>query len=143
MHTWPNNFAEQLYTVGSLEDTYILKRLKKLNLSAEDATLIQYVGTHPGTRQKEIAQRLNRQAATISNMIKRLERRNLIIRRTDLTNSREKQVFLLQDGLGLITQIEQVTTDINQLILPAKRHGTCVNVRQAYDILSNALSHLD
>ncbi|GEO68281.1 MarR family winged helix-turn-helix transcriptional regulator [Levilactobacillus acidifarinae] len=138
----PQQLGEQIYLVAQMEDKYILTRLKSLQLTADTATLITYVNAHPGTRQKEINHALNRQAASVTNMLKRLEKRDLVIRRVDAQDSREKQTFLLKDGLAMVTKINQVTADVNQLLQPCLLPTGEVNIQKFYQALLTALQQL-
>ncbi|MCH3921624.1 MarR family winged helix-turn-helix transcriptional regulator [Limosilactobacillus sp.] len=138
----PASLGEQIYLVGQMENKYILTKLKELQLTADTATIISFVNDHPGTRQKEINQALNKQAATVTNMIKRLEKRNLMIRRVDPENSREKQCFLLKDGLEIVDKIDQSTADVNALLKPCVLPTGEVNIQQFFQALLEALREL-
>lgn len=138
----PEPLGEQIYLVAQMEDKYTLAKLKKLQLTADTSNLITYVNNHPGTRQKEINRALNKQAATITNMIKRLESRNLLIRRIDPNNSREKQVFLLKDGLDMVNKINEVTEEISDLLNPCVTDSGNVNIEAFYNNLLIALQQL-
>ena len=131
----PKDFAEQIYVVAHMGEQYIINGIRNLGLNVDQATLIKFVGANPGSRQKEICTALNRQAATVSNMIKRLEEKNLIIRRTDPNNSREKQVFLLPEGTAMINDILQVAQDLEVLVTPCRIGDSGVDIRQFYEIL--------
>lgn len=138
----PQHLSEQIYLVGQMEDKYILEKLKELQLTTDACALISFVNDHPGTRQKEINQSLNRQAASVSNMIKRLEKRDLIIRRIDPNNSREKQVFLLKDGLNMVDKINQVVQDLDNFLKPCIDKNGNVNIQQFYQAILVQLQNL-
>lgn len=139
----PTTLTEQIYLVGQMEDRYILLRLKSLQLTADTASLISYVNENPGTRQKEICTALNRQAASVTNMIKRLEKRDLIIRRVDRSDSRERQVFLLKDGLKIVDQINQVTADLEILLRPSVVGPGQVDIPNFFVSIKKALQDLE
>ncbi|MCH3904297.1 MAG: MarR family transcriptional regulator [Lactobacillus sp.] len=135
----PKNRAQQIYVVAQMENDYLLHALKNLNLSYDTAAIIKYVNDHPGTRQKEIAEYINKQPASVTNMIKRLEKRLLLIRRVDPDNSREKQVFLLKDGLDMVTKIKQAEQDLDDLIDPYVQADGSVKIREFYQTLKQKL----
>lgn len=138
----PKNKAEQIYVVGQMENEYLIKALKNLNLSYDTAAIIKYVNDHPGTRQKEIAAYINRQAATTTNMIKRLESRLLLIRRVDPNNSREKQVFLLKDGLEMVNKIKQTEKDLDKLLKPFLNADGSIKLKAYFAVLKDKLSKI-
>lgn len=135
----PKNRAEQIYVVGQMENEYLIKQLKALNLTYDTAAIIKYVNDHPGTRQKEIAQTINRQAATTTNMIKRLEKRLLLIRRIDPHNSREKQVFLLKDGLEMVNKIKQTEKSLDQMLKPFINRDNSIKIQEFFVVLKKGL----
>lgn len=138
----PATLGEQIYLVGQMEDKYIMTTLKTMNLTVDTCTLINYVNDHPGTRQKEINQTLNKQAATVTNMIKRLEKRDIMIRRVDPHNSREKQCFLLKPGLEMVDRIKATENKLNDLLKPCVLPTGEVNIQKFFQILLKALQKL-
>lgn len=134
--------AQRIYMTGQLENDYILYFLKKWHLTVDTASIITYVNAHPGTSQKKIAAYLHKQPATITNMIKRLERRLLLIRRNDARDSREKQVFLLKDGLNMVAKINKPVQDLNQFLKPCLDHNGHVDVERFSHVLAQKIEKL-
>lgn len=99
--------ADLIYQIGQLEAHYIDRALKKYHLTMDYARVLYYVSQHPGTKQKDVADFLNRPAGSLTNAIVKLESLNLVIRRQDPNSGRQKQLFLLPDG-------EQATKEVNQ-----------------------------
>ena len=115
----PISTAELIYQIGQLEDQFIRKHLSSIGIRMDHARLLHYVGEVPGTNQVSLATFLNVQPATLTNMIKKLEKQNLIIRRTDPTNPHMKQIFLMPDGVSAVEKINQVFNDLNDLVAAA------------------------
>jgi DNA-binding MarR family transcriptional regulator len=138
-YSLPKNRAQQIYVIGQMENAYLIKALKNCGLSYDTAAIIKYVNDHPGTRQKEIAKYINRQPASVTNMIKRLEGRLILIRRLDPENSREKQVFLLKDGLDLVNKVKQAEQDLDDLIAPFITAEGAVQIKGFYQALKDKL----
>ncbi|ETY72565.1 MarR family transcripitonal regulator [Lactiplantibacillus fabifermentans T30PCM01] len=115
----PISTAELIYQIGQLEDQFIRQHLSSIGIRMDHARLLHYVGEVPGTNQVSLATFLNVQPATLTNMIKKLEKQNLIIRRTDPDNPHMKQIFLMPDGGAAVAKINQVFNELNDLVTAA------------------------
>ena len=66
--------------------------------------------------QRDIAHYLNRQEASVTNLLKGLVRRNLIVRTIPLENERTKLLSLTQAGADLVESIQKSFTQMNILL---------------------------
>lgn len=139
----PKNNSQLIFATGQLENRYILSFLKKLGLTVDTASIITYVNNHPGTSQKEIAAYLHKQPATVTNMIKRLKKRLLLIRRNDQRDSREKQVYLLKGGLDLVAEINKPVQNLEKLYRPCVDKKGHVDLIKMFQSLTQALIKLE
>ncbi|MDQ7937403.1 MarR family transcriptional regulator [Lactiplantibacillus sp. WILCCON 0030] len=112
----PVTTAELIYQVGQLEGKIIQQRLTDIGIRMDHARLLHYVSDVPGTNQVDLAKYLNVQPATLTNMIKKLEQQNLIIRRISPTDSHMKQIFLLPKGEVAARKINDVFNQLNQIV---------------------------
>ncbi len=80
------------------------------------AHVLRYIQKHPGCIQKEVADYLFYQPASFTNVVKLLEKRNMIERRPDPTNSLKKQLFLLPAGKEVLDQVNDAFDDVNKLV---------------------------
>ncbi len=76
------------------------------------AHVLRYIQKHPGCIQKEVADYLFYQPASFTNVVKLLEKRNMIERRPDL----KKQLFLLPAGKEVLDQVNDAFDDVNKLV---------------------------
>lgn len=110
------SLANLVYEIGQLEDYYIRRKLKSLNLRMDHARILRYVYKNPGCNQKELASFLNYQPASLTNALKKLERRKLIYRFVDPKNLHKKQVFLSKNGQNIMAQITDSFQSLNALV---------------------------
>lgn len=108
--------AELIYQVGQLESKIIQRRLADIGLRMDHARLLHYVSDRPGTNQVTLAEYLNIQPATLTNMIKKLEKQSFIIRHIDPDNPHMKQIFLLPEGEAAAYKINDVFDQLNHIV---------------------------
>lgn len=111
--------AELIYQIGQLEGKIIHQRLSGLGIRMDHARLLHYVSQRSGTNQVNLAKYLNVQPATLTNMIKKLEKQDLIIRRVDPNDSHQKRVFLLSKGEDAARQVNEVFQELNEIVMSA------------------------
>ncbi|MBP2057520.1 DNA-binding MarR family transcriptional regulator [Lactobacillus colini] len=105
-----------IYHIGRLENVFINQKLESVNLRMSHAHLLKFVQRHPGCIQKELAQDLTYQAGSLTNILKNLEKRQMIIRKRDPNNGLQKQIFLLPQGEAVLKSVDQAFKELNQLI---------------------------
>ncbi|WP_430534187.1 MarR family transcriptional regulator [Listeria rocourtiae] len=109
-----HELSEKIYQLSLLQQEYISKRLKGVHLNLLQAKSLNYVATHLGTIQKELANYLGKQNATITNILKELEKKGLIYREIPSDNERQKQIFLTVEGEKLVGYVQQAFHDLNE-----------------------------
>ena len=108
--------ANLLYHIGKLENLLINQRLSSINLRMTHAHALRYIQKHPGCIQKEVAEYLFYQPASFTNVVKLLEKKQMIERRPDPKNGLKKQLFLLPAGKDVLDQVNQAFEEVNQLV---------------------------
>ena len=108
--------ANLLYHIGKLENLLINQKLAPINLRMSHAHVLRYIQKHPGCIQKEVADYIFYQPASFTNVVKLLEKRNMIERRPDPTNGLKKQLFLLPAGKEVLDQVNDAFDDVNKLV---------------------------
>lgn len=127
------NFSEMLHQLANTETSYIHDRLHDLGLNNSQARLLKFIADHPGAMQKDAAAYLNRQNATVTNMLKGLEAHDYIERRIPATNERQKLLYLRPAGTALVTQIQAVFAELERLTeaaVPQAEQATLVSALQ-------------
>ena len=95
-----------------------------------------------GVTQTELAEHLLVQAATMTNMLKRMERRGLVERRQDLDDQRVSRVYLTEQGRGLEPAIDKAWGQLEEEALAGfsleERELLRRLLMQVYDNLAHA-----
>lgn len=81
--------------------------IKSLGINSQQGRMIRYIYEHQndGLIQKDIAEAFNRKSATITSMLQGLEKKGYIERRIPKDNERQKNIYLLEQGEKLISDI--------------------------------------
>lgn len=108
----PNNITEILHSIVDYQANQIHHKLRDLGLNTQQARLLRYINEHPGAIQKDVAKYLNRQNATITNMLKNMAAQKYIVRKIPDDNERQKKIYLLPKGEKVINSIDHIFTDI-------------------------------
>ena len=107
----------------------------KLQLTSQQARSIAYIDRHPGLIQRELGERFRVRNASITNMLKNLERDGYIERKKDKDSARIKRIYLTKKGKNCAKQIEMFFTKINdQFLIQIDEHDL--------DMLNEAMEHL-
>ncbi|MBC6309433.1 winged helix-turn-helix transcriptional regulator [Listeria sp. FSL L7-1582] len=109
-----NELSEKIYTLSLLQQDYIAKRLKGIHLNVLQAKSLNYVSANSGTIQKELANYLGKQNATVTNILKELEKKQLIYREIPKDNERQKKIFLTTEGKDLVVEVQRAFHDLNK-----------------------------
>lgn len=84
-------------------------RIKDLDISQQQGRMIAYIAQNEdkGLIQKDLAQVFQRRDASITSMLKRLEKKGYIERRIPKNNERQKNIYVLPKGKALIDQTNE------------------------------------
>jgi len=104
-----DSIAHLVIKVKSAFSTYLNRKFSSmgLDLNTEQFVVLMILWERSGQRQQDIADRTGKDKASVARLIASMEKRNLIIRKDDEKDSRQKLIFLTEEG-----------TEIKQKILP-------------------------
>ncbi len=91
---------------------YIL--LEKINLYPGQPHLLFILNKEDGLRQKDISERLNVAPATLTMMIKRLEKEELVYREKDSLDKRVYRVYITESGRKTAEEAKRVFKEIEK-----------------------------
>ncbi|MGM0217304.1 MarR family winged helix-turn-helix transcriptional regulator [Enterococcus sp. AZ126] len=100
-----DSLAETVYILSILQQNYVVSKLKTLQLNSIQARSLSYISIHPGTIQRDVADYLGKKQATITNILKGLEERQLVYREIPKDNERQKNIFLTNEGKQVVDQV--------------------------------------
>ena len=87
-------------------------RFDEMGLHRGQPPLIMQLYKHDGMTHSDLAERLEVTPATVSNMVKRMERDGLVLRRRDDEDERISRVYLTEEGKALREKIVTHLKDI-------------------------------
>jgi len=116
MITGDNSLSELFYLISVQQQLFIQSELKKIELNEIQARVINYIHKYPGCIQKDLARYFGKQEATITNILKQLEKKNYIIRDIPDDNERKKNLFLTDDGKNIVKDIQNIFVHLNELV---------------------------
>ena len=88
--------------------------IRELGLNSQQGMILGYINEHQseGLIQKDLAEVFNRKDATITSMLKGLEKKGYIERRIPKNNERQKNIYLLPKGEELIDDFEKIFSQV-------------------------------
>ncbi|ANZ60448.1 hypothetical protein AYR62_15055 [Secundilactobacillus paracollinoides] len=98
--------AALIHQINSRDTAYINKQFRALNLNSEQGRVISYVARHPQCKQRDVAHFLNRQEASVTNLVKGLAKRDLLSREVPEDNERTKLLSLTEEGETMVVKID-------------------------------------
>lgn len=90
---------------------------KGFDLTMEQIMVLGLVQNQEGLNPGRIAQEIDRDRTTITRMLDGLERRNLVVRVPDRTDSRQKLVYLTKLARQRLAEMETFATDFLEGIM--------------------------
>ncbi|WP_316861860.1 MarR family transcriptional regulator [uncultured Cohaesibacter sp.] len=104
-----------IYEVSRLMRRLYEQEAKSLNLTMQQARVISFLNNHPGgISQTQIANAFDRDPMTMSGILDRLQKRELVKRVVDPSDSRAKLVLLTEEGECLYKKAKAVGSEIRE-----------------------------
>lgn len=88
--------------------------LEKLGAYPGQPPLLFALAEHDGLSQRDLAKKLHIKAATLTIMLKRMEKTNLVERRQDRKDQRVIRVYLTEDGRQLQRKVKATILEVQQ-----------------------------
>lgn len=94
-------------------------QLHNVGLNSQQGQMIDYIYEHQkqGIIQQDLAKRFQRKGASISSMLQGLEKKGYIKRVISPENERQKNIYVLEKGIDLITEFERVFSSIETALV--------------------------
>jgi len=92
------------------------EKYRQFNLSPPHAFLLRVVLAKPGMFPRELAEELNLTRSTITRFLDSLEKQNLLVRKTTVSDGREVQIFPTQKAEKIQTQLNDTGKELTQLM---------------------------
>jgi DNA-binding MarR family transcriptional regulator len=108
------DLAEKIYAVSTLQQNFVIERLKTLHLNSLQSRSLNFIAMYPGTMQRELANYLGKQQATVTNILKVLEEKKLIYRRIPKNNERQKNIYLTPEGEQMVEKVQTIFDELGR-----------------------------
>ena len=120
MPTKKEKFAEanrllRLYMIQT--QRFIMQQTSSLDVTPQQAHTMAYIKKHPGLIQRELSDFFHLRNASVTNMLKNLERDGLIVRKVDPNSARNKRIYLTEKGEKIAQVIDDQMDNLNQQII--------------------------
>lgn len=92
---------QALWSVDHALDVMSRRMIRRLGITGPQRLVIRLLGQFPGASPGELAKLLRLHPATVSGVLKRLERRRLVMRVSDPWDGRKSQIRLTRKGEAL------------------------------------------
>ncbi|MFB7141313.1 MarR family winged helix-turn-helix transcriptional regulator [Gottfriedia sp. NPDC056225] len=139
MNVGEDRLSEQIYHFNNLQKDFILKRLTSMNLNEQQARTLNYIANNPGTIQKDLANYLGKQTATVTNILKGLEAKAYISREIPSNNERQKRLYLTAEGKNLVDLVQQIFFDLEAVLTSSISESDKKNVRDILKYIGTKL----
>ncbi|MBY0204621.1 MULTISPECIES: MarR family winged helix-turn-helix transcriptional regulator [Paenibacillus] len=112
-------YSDLFQTIGIKIKRKADEQVNELGLNAQQGRIIGYIYEHQdeGLIQKNLADAFNRRDATITSMLKGLEKNGYIVRKIPADNERQKNLYVLPKGEQVIQDIEQMFATVENEIV--------------------------
>ncbi len=143
MPTKKEKFAEvnrllRLYMIQT--QRFIMQQTSILQVTPQQAHTLAYIKKHPGLIQRELSDFFHLRNASVTNMVKNLERDGLIERKIDPKSARNKRIYLTKKGEEIAQDIEDQMNYLNQQIVDRLDENDIDNLLTS---LENVIQSLD
>lgn len=108
------DLAEKIYAVSTLQQNFVIERLKTLHLNSLQSRSLNFIAMYPGTMQRELSNYLGKQQATVTNILKVLEEKKLIYRRIPKNNERQKNIYLTPEGEQMVEKVQTIFDELGR-----------------------------
>lgn len=109
--------GQLMMNIGRLHSTLADRFMEGTALFRGQAFLLMMLSHHDGMTHSELAEKLEISPAAVTKVIKRLEERRYLQRRSDPTDERVSRVFLEEEGWALTQQIKNNFWQIDKALI--------------------------
>lgn len=103
-----NEIREKIDKISTLMRRQYSETLRELDLHVGQDNLVCKLWSTNGITQMELAEHLNCEPPTITNMVKTLEKRGFVYRKKDSADGRVSRVYLTEKGLEAYEPIREI-----------------------------------
>ncbi|MNP30122.1 transcriptional regulator SlyA [compost metagenome] len=112
-------YSDMFQTIGLKIKRKADEKINELGLNAQQGRIIGYIHEHQeqGLIQKDLAEIFDRRNATITSMLKGLEKNGYIERKIPVDNERQKNIYVLPKGEKLVEDFDRMFGQVEEEIV--------------------------
>lgn len=131
------------YYITKSHDSYLYSFMKDLNINGNEYSFLLYLYHNDGSTQADIAENFKIPKSQVSRSFKKMEEKNMIIRKKDEENKKYYKLFLTEKAIKIIDKLSKAEIEWSQMVYS----HLADNPKQAREILAkltiNALNFTD
>lgn len=135
-----SQIRELLQTISIQTRKSYSDQLRELGLYIGQQLALNHLWEQDGITQSELKEKIGSEASTVSNMLKKLEQDNIIVRRREDKDSRIFRVYLTDKGRELKGPIEDIWSKHEEQLLKGILPEELLLLRRILEQMSNNLS---
>ncbi|APX71484.1 MarR family transcriptional regulator [Companilactobacillus allii] len=117
MDEYAQEINDLLHSILFNQQRLFNEKSNKYDLTVQQARTLELIEKTPGMIQRQIAESLSIRDASVSSMLKNLERDGYVIRRRDRHSDRNKRIFLTDRGTSVIKELGHMFAEVeNQVV---------------------------
>lgn len=109
-------FGTEILKLNNAYVNYRNKRLNEIGLTSSQTEVLREILTNPGITINELKNNLNLSQSTISGIVKRLEKKNIIFKIIDESDTRKSSISPSKFALDLETKLQIIADETNKKI---------------------------
>lgn len=113
---WEDNIEIMLRQVCKAHSNKVNQILSKVNLHKGQPMLLNLLLRKDGIPQSNLAKELKITPATVSAMVKRMEKAGLVIRKRNAEDERVSKVYLTQEGKKICLQLDNLQYEMESIV---------------------------
>ena len=121
------------YYITKSHNIYLYSFIKDLNINGNEYSFLLYLFHNNGSSQSDISKSFKIPKSQVSRSLKKLEEKNLIIRKKDMDNKKVYKVFLTDKSNEIIEELLQAEINWSKMIYSE----LASNEKEAREILTN------
>lgn len=94
----------RLLRVNHRRKAYLQLYVRELGVTWENVRIMEHIRKHPGCMQADISKSIGITPAAVTQAIQKLEKQELIKRKTDEDNQRAKKLCLTEKGMEILSR---------------------------------------
>lgn len=103
-----NSLSTVIGKASRLLGNRISKNLSEHQVTAEQMNILASLWQHDGQTQQSLADVSNKNKASITHLIDNLEKRKLVVRKSDNEDRRNKKIYLTKEGEELQSSLSKI-----------------------------------